>query len=106
MVATLSILDCLPASLVHLWLVTLKGIIHLVHSQNFPKNSNFLPPDTYTLVYQGVRNVSFSKIFAYVLNEWFQTNLKRTLMQIIYFVISHLDDETFKQEDNIQTATQ
>ena len=38
----------------------------------------FLTPDTHTLrtptcAYQGVRNVSFSDNFAYLLNEWFHT---------------------------------
>ena len=26
----------------------MKGVIHLVSTQNFPKNSNFLTPDTHT----------------------------------------------------------
>ena len=46
-------------------------VIHSVHTQDFPKNSHFLHPDTYTpsCAYQGVRNVSFSENFAYILNE-------------------------------------
>ena len=46
------------------------GIVHLVHTQNFPKNYYFLPPDTRTYVrVPGVRNVSFSENFANVVNE-------------------------------------
>ena len=44
-------------------------IIHLVGTQNFPKNC-FLPPDTHT--YMGVsggRKCKFFGNFAYVLNE-------------------------------------
>ena len=45
------------------------GFIHLVLTQNFPKNWHFLPPiRTRTCAYQGIRNVSFSENFAYVLN--------------------------------------
>ena len=42
------------------------GIIHLVRTENFPKNQHFLPPDTHTYVraYQGVRNVGFSENLA------------------------------------------
>ena len=40
-----------------------KGIIHLVRTQNFSAKYHLLPPD------QWVRNISFSKNFAYVLNE-------------------------------------
>ena len=36
----------------------LKGTIHLVRTQDFPKKWHFLPPDTH----QEARNVSFSKI--------------------------------------------
>ena len=47
-------------------------IIHLVRTQNFPKNLNFIPPDPHTYVlHQGVRKISFLKNFANVLNEWF-----------------------------------
>ena len=48
------------------------GIIHLIRTQNFPKNYSI----SYPLIrarmraYQGVRNVSFSENFASVLNEW------------------------------------
>ena len=46
------------------------GIIHLVRTQNFPKNKHFLPLiRTLTRAYQGVRNVSFSTNPACVLNE-------------------------------------
>ena len=46
------------------------GIIHLVGSQNFPKNYRCLTPDTYTYVcITGIRNVGFSEIFTNVLNE-------------------------------------
>ena len=31
---------------------------------NFPKNEHFLPPDTHTCAYQGVRNVRFSENLA------------------------------------------
>ena len=45
------------------------GVIHLVRTQHFPKNYYFLPSDTHTYVCcQGVRNVTFSENFAYVLN--------------------------------------
>ena len=40
------------------------GIIHLVRTQNFSKN---------LCAYQGVRNVSSSGNFAYVLNEWYRS---------------------------------
>ena len=39
------------------------GIIHLVSTQNIPKNQHFLH-------LQGIRNVTFSENFASVLNEW------------------------------------
>ena len=40
------------------------GIIYLVRSQNFPKNSYFLPLiHTRANTYQGVKNVSFSETF-------------------------------------------
>ena len=39
-------------------------IIHLIRTQNNPKNLNFLPPDTHT------RNVSFLNKIAFVINEW------------------------------------
>ena len=46
------------------------GIIHLVRTQNFPKNEHLLSPDTHMYVYvSGDKNVSFSENFAYVLNE-------------------------------------
>ena len=38
---------------------------------NFSEKLKFL---TRTCAYQGVRNVSFSENFAFVLNEWFQTS--------------------------------
>ena len=48
-----------------------QGFIHLVSTQNFPKNSHFLPLwYARTCAYQGVRNVSFSENFAYILNGW------------------------------------
>ena len=47
------------------------GIIHLVRTQNFPKNYRFLFPDSKRpCAYQDVRNISFSEDFAYALNEW------------------------------------
>ena len=47
------------------------GIVHLVRTENFPKDWRFLPPDTHTYVcVSEVRNVSFSENFAYVVNEW------------------------------------
>ena len=33
----------------------LHGIIHLVRTQNFPKNQNFLPPDTHAYAHVRVR---------------------------------------------------
>ena len=47
------------------WLLLIKWyrIIHTVGTQDFPKNLR-------TCAYHGVRNVSFSEKFAYVLNEW------------------------------------
>ena len=46
-------------------------IMYLVRTQNFPK-TNISDPLIHTRMcaYQGVRNVSFSENFAYVLNEW------------------------------------
>ena len=45
--------------------------ISSVRLQNFPKNYHFLPPVRIgTCAYQGIRNISFLKNFAYVLNEW------------------------------------
>ena len=52
------------------------GVIHLVRTQNFPKNQHFLHLIRTRYVFVsggwgwGVRNVSFSENFAYVLNEW------------------------------------
>ena len=43
---------------------TFLGIIHLVRTQHISHIR------TYTCVYQGVRNVSFSENFAYIQNEW------------------------------------
>ena len=39
------------------------GIIHLVRTKNFPKKL------TFKCAYQGVRNVSFSENFTYVVNK-------------------------------------
>ena len=48
------------------------GIIHLIRTLNFPKKEHFWPLiGTRTCAYQGVRNISFSVNFAYVLTEWF-----------------------------------
>ena len=45
-------------------------VIHLVRTQNFLKTNVSYPLiHTRTCAYQGVRNVSFSENFAYVLNE-------------------------------------
>ena len=55
------------------------GIIHLVCAQNFPKNWNFIR----TCTYEGVRNVTFSKSFAYVLNEWSLTFLQKFLIKFL-----------------------
>ena len=53
------------------FLDNLLGIIHLVRKQNFSKNLHFLLPDTRTYVHiSGGKSVSFTKNFAYVLNEW------------------------------------
>ena len=47
------------------------GVIHEVRTQNFPKTNISNPLIlTRTCAYQGVRNVSFSENFAYVLNGW------------------------------------
>ena len=43
-------------------------VIHLVRTQNFPKNWYFLPPDTHTYVIRGRKY--FLENFAYVPNEW------------------------------------
>ena len=45
------------------------GIIHLLRSQNFQKNQHFLPLIS-TPTCQVVGNVSFSKKFANIGNEW------------------------------------
>ena len=46
-----------------------KGIIDLVRTQNSQKTKIFYPLlDTRMSAYEGVRNVSFSESFAYVLN--------------------------------------
>ena len=48
-----------------------KGIIHLVRLQNFPKNEDFLPPDTHKYVYVSRgKKCCFSENFANVLNQW------------------------------------
>ena len=46
------------------------GIIHLVRSQNFPQNENFLPPDTLTYVRLSGRKNFFFENFVSVINEW------------------------------------
>ena len=43
------------------------GVIHLVRTQNCPKNYPLIR--IRTCAYPGVRNVNFSENFAYVLNE-------------------------------------
>ena len=51
------------------------GVINQVFTQNFPKtNISNLLIHTRTCAYQGVRNVSFSEDFAYVLNGWPQNS--------------------------------
>ena len=47
-------------------------ITHLIRLQNILENYHFLPPDTHTYVCVSgdLRNVSCSKNFANVLNEW------------------------------------
>ena len=47
---------------------TLLGVIYLVRKQNLSKSVHFLPR-VRTRTYHGVRNVSFLKNFAYVLNQ-------------------------------------
>ena len=58
------------------------GIIHLVCTQNFPKNYYFLLPHTHT---QGVRNISFLENLAHVLNEWshIKVNFKRSTFSVV-----------------------
>ena len=57
------------------WTKTLSSllrIIHLVSTQNFPKTIISYPViRTHTCAHQGVRNVSFSENFMWLLNEWF-----------------------------------
>lgn len=44
------------------------GIIHKARTQNLPKKQHFILPTAHTYVaYHGVRNVTFSEIFAYCL---------------------------------------
>ena len=62
------------------WLYTL-GIIHLVRTQNFPKkkkkrSTSYPLIRTYSCTYHGIRNVSFSEYFAYVINEWLLVPVK------------------------------
>ena len=45
-------------------------IIHLVCTQNFPKNYILPLICTRACAYHGVKNVSFPENFVYVLNEW------------------------------------
>ena len=46
------------------------GIVHLAGMQNFPKKITNPLVHTRTCTYQGIRNVSFPKNFAYVVNGW------------------------------------
>ena len=71
-----------------------QGIVFLVRTQNFPKNYNFLPPDTLTygcVLEEGVKNISFSQNFVFVLNVWSPAiphNLPQgQFKQIIYIYI-------------------
>ena len=65
----------IPTCNSHLQLWTLGlGIIHLVRTQNFPKNYYFYPPlCTRMYAYQMVRNVDFSKNLTHLLHELFMT---------------------------------
>ena len=45
-------------------------IIHLVHTQTFPKNYHFLPPDTHMYV-SGGKKCQFFEKFCVLVNEYF-----------------------------------
>ena len=48
----------------------------------FPENITYLLIRTRTFAYQGVRNVSFSENFAYLLNEWSQMEFQGDVTQV------------------------
>ena len=66
------------------WLITLTkftfGVIHLVRTQNFPKNQEFLPPDMHMYVcVPGATKCQFFGKF-YVRTKW-MTPLKENLKE-------------------------
>ena len=67
------------------------GIIHLVHTQDFPKRQYFSPlARTRTCAYQGVRNISYSEDFAYVIYEFHNVLFILLLMSVRLKTITNL----------------
>ena len=52
------------------WFVNTMDIIHYIRNIFRKTNISYPQIRTRTYAYQGVRNISFSENFAYVLNEW------------------------------------
>ena len=61
------------------------GITHLVRTQPFSKKLHFSPRDAYVHVRKGVRNISFSKNLACVLNAWSLGFLGRKILLKVWF---------------------
>ena len=67
------------------------GIIHLVPTQNSPKNFYFLPLDTHTYVcVSGGWKCRFFGHFAYVLNEWSFTASETQFCELEKDISKHL----------------
>ena len=89
-------------------------MIHLVRTQNFPKNTQTYVRVCIILSYQGVKNISFMVNFAYVLNEWspnvnaatskfLETYLeppKTSMMVLLCQNINQLKTVTFSQKSS------
>lgn len=65
------------------------GLIHLVHSQNFPKHTFS------TYAYHGVRNIIFPEIFAYVLKEWSPGNKDSFSPHVASFIMNRNIPDVF-----------
>ena len=78
------------------------GVINQVFTQNFPKtNISNLLIHTRTCAYQGVRNVSFSEDFAYVLNGWPQNSHipSKTIKSIKYIIAPFMPENVNSSDD-------